>query len=181
MKKQYITKNDIRRDLLSKINKSRKLSIFLTIVAVVASIAYVLFILNYADIMAQYTNHRFTAGGFHPAFGLCMTPIILLLLVGFLLDFYYIDLFRIKKGMFSILEEPVCQRKEEYVSYYRRSEKENALYFRSGRVSVSNPIYSQADIGDSFFVIVLRAKKAPELVYPAKYYEIAEPTAAEKD
>ena len=32
MKKQLITKNDIRRDLLAKINKAKKLSIFLTII-----------------------------------------------------------------------------------------------------------------------------------------------------
>ena len=44
MKKQLITQNDIRRDLLAKINKAKKLSIFLTIIIAVAIPAYILFI-----------------------------------------------------------------------------------------------------------------------------------------
>ena len=46
MKKQLITKNDIRRDLLAKINKAKKLSIFLTIIIAVAIPAYILFIIK---------------------------------------------------------------------------------------------------------------------------------------
>ena len=174
MKKQLITKNDIRRDLLAKINKAKKLSIFLTIIIAVAIPAYILFIINYANITAEYTDYHLAGRGLHPALGLFITPIVILFFVIFLLDFYYIDLFKAKKGKFSIIEEKVYQKKKEQISYYRHSEKENSLYFRCGRVSVENQVYSQSNIGDNFYVVVLRTKKAPKLVYHTKYYEIVE-------
>ena len=174
MKKQLITQNDIRRDLLSKINKAKKLSIFLTIIIAVAIPAYILFIINYANIMVEYTDHHLAGRGLHPALGLFIIPIVILFFVIFLLDFYYIDLFKAKKGKFSIIEEKVYQKKKELIFYYRHSEKENSLYFRCGRVSVENQVYSQSNIGDNFYVVVLRTKKAPKLVYHTKYYEIVE-------
>ena len=174
MKKQLITQNDIRRDLLAKINKAKKLSIFLTIIIAVAIPAYILFIINYANIMVEYTDHHLAGRGLHPALGLFIIPIVILFFVIFLLDFYYIDLFKAKKGKFSIIEEKVYQKKKELIFYYRHSEKENSLYFRCGRVSVENQVYSQSNIGDNFYVVVLRTKKAPKLVYHTKYYEIVE-------
>ena len=173
MKKQLITKSDIRRDLLAKINKAKKLSIFLTIIIAVAIPAYISFIINYANITAEYTDHL-AGRGLHPALGLFITPIVILFFVIFLLDFYYIDLFKAKKGKFSIIEEKVYQQKKEQISYYRHSENENSLYFRCGRVSVENQVYSQSNIGDNFYVVVLRTKQAPKLVYHTKYYEIVE-------
>lgn len=174
MKKQLITKDDIRRDLLAKINKAKKLSIFLTIITAVSIPAYTWCIINYDDIMFEYTYHHLAGRGLHPAFGLLVTPIVILFLTVFLLDFYYVDLFRTMTGRFLILEEKVYQQKREHISYYRRFEKENALYFRCGRVSVEDQVYSQSNVGDTFYVIVLRTQKAPKLVYNTKYYEIVE-------
>ena len=85
MKKQLITKNDIRRDLLAKINKAKKLSIFLTIIIAVAIPAYILFIINYANITAEYTDHHLAGRGLHPALGLFITPIVILFFVIFLI------------------------------------------------------------------------------------------------
>ena len=66
----------------------------------------------------------------------------------------------------------LCQKAIESVSYYRRSEKENALYFLWGRVAVNEKVYSCSNIGDTFYVVFLKSKKRPSSAYPAKYYEI---------
>ena len=174
VKKQLITKDDIRRDLLAKINEAKKLSIVLTIITAVAIPAYILYVINYADIMVEYTGGHLAGRAFHPALGLFISPIFILFFIVFLLDFYYIDLLKATKGKFLITEEKVYQQKKEQISYYRRSKKENSLYFRCGRVSVENQVYSQSNIGDNFYVIVLRTKKTPKLVYHTKYYEIVE-------
>ena len=55
---------------------------------------------------------------------------------------------------------------------YRRSEKENALYFRLGRVTADEEAYARSSIGDVFYVIVSGAKRAPMLAYNTKYFEI---------
>ena len=172
MKKQLITKQDIQRDLLVKINKAKKFSLFLTTLTAAAILSYILFIINYADLLAEYTHRHLAGRGLHPAFGLFGMPAVILFFILFLLDFYYIDLFRAKKELFTITEEKLCQKKSEQISYYRRIQEENSLYFQCKRVSVENEVYSQANVGDRFYVILLRANKAPRLVYPAKYYKI---------
>ena len=174
MKKKLITKRDICRDLLVKINKAKKLSVFLTVFTVAAIASYILFVVNYADIMVKYTEGHLAVRGFHPAVGLFIGPILILFFVVFLLDFYYIDLLKAAKGKFAVTEEKLYQQKKEQISCYRYSEKENALYFRRGRVSVEEQVYSQSGIGDNFYVVVLRTKKAPRLAYHTKYYEIEE-------
>lgn len=60
------------------------------------------------------------------------------------------------------------------IRYYRRTAQENSLYFRCGRVAVEDDVYSYSTVGDCFYVIVLRSKKAPLLVYHSKYYEITD-------
>ena len=69
-------------------------------------------------------------------------------------------------------EEKLYQKTIESVSYYHRTEKENALYFRQGRVVVNKTVYSYSNIGDSFYIIFLKSKKKPAYVYHTKYYEI---------
>lgn len=172
MEKQRITRQDIRQALLVKINKAKKLSIFLTIVTVIAIPSYILFILNFANIMVEYTSGHLAGGGVHPAFGLVIGPFVIVFFVLFLLNFYYIDLYKATTGRFLIIEEKLYQKKEELITYYRRTEKENSLYFRNARVPVEDEIYSQSTVGDNFYVIILRAKKVPLLVYNTKYYEI---------
>ena len=170
MKKQVLTKQDIQRELLIKINKSKPLVVFLTVLTAVSILAYIMFVINYTDIMIEYqTGHT---GRGYPPLGLFLGPIVILFFTVFLLNFYYIDLYKAKKGKFTVLEEKLYERKKEMIRYYRRSAQENSLYFRSGRVAVEDDVYSYSTVGDRFYVIVLRSKKAPLLVYHAKYYEI---------
>jgi len=73
------------------------------------------------------------------------------------------------------LQEKIkCHLKKavEHISYYRHSEKENALYFRLGRVAADEEAYARSSIGDVFYVIVSGAKRAPMLDYNTKYFEI---------
>lgn len=173
VKKQVITKQDIQRKLLIKINKSKPLVVFLTALTAISILAYIVFVINYSDIMIEYrTGHL--AGSGYPPLGLFLGPIAILFLTVFLLNYYYIDLYRAKKGKFIISEEKLYDRKRELIRYYRRTAQENSLYFRSGRVAVEDDVYSSATVGDRFYVVKLRARKTPLLVYHSKYYEISD-------
>ena len=59
----------------------------------------------------------------------------------------------IKNGKIEFTEEKLYQKTIESVSYYHRTEKENALYFRQGRVVVNKTVYSYSNIGDSFYIV----------------------------
>ena len=111
------------------------------------------------------------AGGAFPLLSLFLEPIFILFLTVFLLN-YYIDRYRAKKGKFIISEEKLYNKKREWIRFYRGSAQENSLYFHSGRIAVEDDIYSYSTVGDLFYVIKLRSKKAPLLVYHMKYYEI---------
>lgn len=101
-----------------------------------------------------------------------IVPFIILFLAGFLFCYYYSKLYEIKKGKFSIIKEKLSQKEREMKRYYRRVEKENALYFSHGRIAVDEKVYSDSNIGDSFYLVVLKSSKGLSLAYPVKYYEI---------
>lgn len=172
LKKQVLAKQDIQRELLIKINKSKTLVVFLTVLTAISIPAYIVFAINYSDIMIEYrTGHL--AGSGYPPIGLFLGPTVILFLTGFLLNYYYIDLYRTKKGKFIISEEKLYDRKRELIRYYYRTAQENSLYFRCGRVAVEDNVYSYSTVGDRFYVVRLRARKTPILVYHTKYYEIS--------
>ena len=172
VKKQVLTKQDIQRELLIKINKSKPLVVFLTALTAISILAYIVFVINYSDIMIEYrTGHL--AGSGYPPIGLFLGPTVILFFTVFLLNYYYIDLYRAKKGKFIISEEKLYDRKRELIRYYRRTAQENSLYFRCGRVAVEDNVYSYSTVGDRFYVVRLRARKTPILVYHTKYYEIS--------
>ena len=172
MKKQLLTKQDIQRELLIKINKSKPLVVFLTVLTSILIPAYIVFVINYSDIMIESrTGHL--AGRGYPPWGLFLGPIVILFFTVFLLNYYYIDLYKAKKGKFIIFEEKLYDRKRELIRHYRRTAQENSLYFRCGRVAVEDNVYSYSAVGDRFYVVRLRARKTPILVYHTKYYEIS--------
>ena len=172
VKKQVLTKQDIQRELLIKINKSKPLVLFLTVLTAIFMPAYIVFVINYSDIMIEYrTGHL--AGRGYPPLGLFLGLIAILFLTVFLLNYYYIDLYKAKKGKFIVFEEKLYDRKRELIRYYRRTAQENSLYFRSGRVAVDDDVYSYSTVGDHFYVVRLRARKTPLLAYHTKYYEIS--------
>ncbi len=171
MKKQILTKQDIQKEVLSKINKAKNLSIFLSVFLAAVIPLYIWFVKNYSSIMDEYTNHH--GGHWHPALGFFIGPVVILLLLVFLC-FSFIILYRAKKGKFTITKETLCYKMKEHVQYYKHNGIENALYFHCGRVSVDDEVYSSANVGDSFYIVILKGRKAPYLVYNSKHYEIIE-------
>ncbi len=145
------------------------MAIYLTVVIIVGIILYPIHLIRYL----QDTPFVYTEGFIRSDIaGIFLIPILLIILIIIALRYYYIDLYRIKKGKFQIIEEKLSQKKQEYVSYYRRSEKENALYFPCGRVAVANETYARSQIGDPFYVVTVTPKSRLRLTYPTKHYEI---------
>ena len=168
MKKQTITKQDIQEDLLTELNKRRILAIWLTSILCASMLLFVVYIIAYVN-GADLQNNRLLF--FSPIVAIPVGACVILFLAIFLAFYYYLDLYKIKTGKIEITEEKLCQKAIESVSYYRRSEKENALYFPQGRVAVNEKVYSCSNIGDSFYIVFLKSKKKPSCVYHTKYYE----------
>ena len=172
MKKQTLTRQEIQKELLAKLNKSKTLSIYLTVIIIIAIIFYSTHLINYLnDTPFDYTG-GFKSPDLTPAVATVVMPILILFFIAVVLHIYYIDLYNIKKGNFRITEEKLCQKEVELRRYYRHTEKENSLYFRLGRAAVEKEVYSSATIGDTFYVVILKSKRNPQLAYPAKFYEI---------
>ncbi|MBQ7968303.1 MAG: hypothetical protein IJ292_00580 [Clostridia bacterium] len=111
MKKQVLTTHDIQRELLIKINKSKSLVVFLTVLTAVLIPAYIMFVINYTDIMIEYHTGHLSGRGYL-TLGLFLGPIVILFFTVFLLNYYYIDLYKAKKGKFIISEEKLYERKK---------------------------------------------------------------------
>jgi hypothetical protein len=86
---------------------------------------------------------------------------------------YYSNLYKIKSGKFSIEEEKLCGKAEEWRRYYHHSQREKILYFKRGKVAVESDAYSYSNIGDTFYLVVLNNGK-PMMAYNKKYYDIKE-------
>ncbi len=164
-----ITKQNIQRELLSKLNKRKAVAIWLTAFSFVSIICYVIYVIAYIN-GVNLKNDRLSFST--PSVALPIGAFIILFFIIFLLRYYYSDLYKIKTRKFEITEERLYQKAIENVSYYRRSEKENALYFRCGRIAVDETVYLYSDIGDSFYIVFLKSKKTPAWIYHTKYYEI---------
>ena len=169
MKKQMLTKQNIQRELLTKLNKRKMVAIWLTTISFVSIILYVIYVITYTNGIAL-KNDR--SSFLSPFIAIPIGTFIILFFVVFLVRYYYLDLYKIKTGKIEITEEQLYQKAIEYVSYYHRSEKENALYFRHGRIAVNETVYVYSNIGDSFYIVSLKSKKAPDLIYHTKYHEI---------
>lgn len=169
MKKQMLTKQDIQRDLLAELNKRKALVIWLTAILFVSIICYVIYIFTYINGLDLH-NDRLSFSG--PYVAIPIGAFVILFLAIFLICYYYLDLYKIKNGKIEFTEEKLYQKVTEDVSYYHRTEKENVLYFRQGRVVVNKTVYSYSNIGDSFYIVFLKSKKKPAYVYHTKYYEI---------
>lgn len=172
MKKQTLTKQDIQKELLAKLNKLKGISIFLTVIIIISIILYPIHIINYLNGTPFDYTGGFKSPDLAPAVAMVLMPILILFFIAIVLYIYYIDLYNIKKGNFRITEEKLCQKEVELRRYYRHTEKENSLYFRLGRVAVKKEVYSSADIGDTFYVVILKSKRTPQLTYNARFYEI---------
>lgn len=172
MEKQKLTNKDVQRALIEDINKHKTLWVYLTVMLVLSLISCFVIAVKFPDIMVLGRHGNVGGKAYGPVVYLFILPLAELCFIIILLDKYYIDLYRAKTGRFTITEETLFKKSEEWVSYYRKSRMENMLCFRNFKIAVEKEVFSGADIGDRFCVVVLRAKKAPRLVYNKKDYEI---------
>ena len=176
VKKQALTRQDIQKELLIKLNKLKGISIFLTINIIIGITLYPIHLINYLN----GTPFDYTGGvrslDLTPTAAMFFIPLLIIFFIVIVLYIYYIDLYKIQKGKFEIIEDKVYQKEKEWIQYYRNSQKENSLYFRCGRVAVEDKVYSYSEIGDAFYIVILKtnlkSKKNPQLAYHKKYYEI---------
>ena len=172
MKKRTLTKQDIQKELLAKLNGLKVISIFLTVYILISIILYPIHLINFLNnTPLDYTGGRHSPD-LTPEAAMFVIPVLIIFSIGIVLYIYYIDLYNIKKGNFQITEEKLCQKEKEFINYYRHSKKENSLYFSCGRVAVENEVYSCSRIGDTFYIVILKSKRNPQLAYLAKHYEI---------
>ena len=172
MKKQALTKQDIQKELLSKLNERKPVAIFLTAIIALGVILYPIHLINYMnDAPFDYTG-GFRSPALAPTAAIIFSTFAIIFLTITVLHLYYIDLYRIKKGKFEITEDKLSRKDKELRQYYRNSKKENALYFRCGRIAVEETVYSYSNVGDTFYIVTLNPKRNPRLVYHKKYYEI---------
>ena len=172
MKKQALTKQDIQKELLTKLTKLKGIAIFLTAIVIIGIILYPIHLLNYLNGTAFDYTGGFRSPDITPTVAMFVLPLLIIFLVITVFYLYYIDLYKIKKGKFEITEDKLCQKDKELRQYYRRSKKENALYFHCGRIAVEDTVYSYSNVGDTFYIVTLNPKRNPRLVYHKKYYEI---------
>lgn len=172
MKKKALTKQDIQKELLTKLTKLKGIAIFLTAIVIIGIILYPIHLLNYLNGTPFDYTGGFRSPDITPTAAMFVVPLAIILLIITVLHLYYVDLYRIKKGKFEITEDKLCQKDRELRQYYRRSKKENALYFRYGRIAVDDTVYSYSNVGDTFYIVTLNPKRNPRLVYHKKYYEI---------
>lgn len=169
MKKQIITKQDIQRDLLALLNKRKSVAVWLTFFLSISIIFYMIYAVLY--VKGAYLPPRHLVFVSQTAV-MIIAPVIILFILGFLLCYYYLKLFEIRSGCFSISKEKLSQKRTERKSHYRRMEQENALCFRSGRIAVSDKVYSYSKVDDCFYLVKLKSIKTPFLAYHTNFYEI---------
>ena len=169
MKKQTTNKQDIQRDLFALLNKRKVVTVWLTFFLSISILLYIIYAVLYANGVYLPPRHLTFAS---PTAAMIIAPVIILFIFGFLLCYYYLKFFAIKIGRFSVSKEKLYQKGQELKSYYRRTEQENALYFRSGRIAVNDKIYSYSKVGDSFYLVKLKSSKTPFSAYHTNFYEI---------
>ena len=176
MKKQTLTKQDIQKELLTKLNKRKGVAIFLTAIVIIGIILYPIHLINYLNgIPLDYTG-GVRSPDITPTVAMFVIPLLIIFLVITVFYLYYADLYKIKKGNFEFIEDKLCQKGKEWRRYYKKSQKENSLYFRCGRVAVEDDVYSYSNVNDKFYLVILKSKfkskSNPRLAYHTKYYEI---------
>ena len=176
MEKQTLTKQDIQKELLTKLNKLKGIAIFLTAIVIIGIILYPIHLINYLNGMPLDYTGGVRSPDITPTAAMFVIPLLIIFLIITVFYLYYIDLYKIKKEKFEIIEDKLCQKDKEWRQYYKNSQKENSLCFRCGRVAVGNDVYSYSNVNDKFYLVILKSKlkskSNPRLAYHTKYYEI---------
>ncbi len=164
--RQKITHRDVQKDLLKKMNAYKSEMIFFTGLVVLMVVAL-------AGAWLRFDQWR--RMDWKTVAAVLLIPCGIAVFSYFVIRFYYLKLYRIKKGRFDVTKEELCDKKREWVRHHRNfSREENMLYFRGGRIPVEDEVFANACKGDEFYVVMLRGERCPFLVYHAKYYEIVE-------
>lgn len=156
VKKQILTKQEIQKQLLKEINKSKPLWIFLTVFTSLSIVA--------SPFLFTQDDGLFWGIAF---------PLLTLFLLIISLRYYWIDLLDAKKGKFRVFKEPLCEKKQEW--WYPRYGKpvlKNWLYFRCGILDASEELYANAKVGDVFYVVVLNTRRSVRLAFQRDLYDI---------
>ena len=169
MKKQTIIRQDIQRDLFTLLTKRKVVTVWLTFFLGISFLLYVVYAVLYVKGVYLSPRHLTFVS---PTAVMIIAPSLLLLISGFLTCYYYLKFFEIKRGRFSISKERLSQKGHELKRYYRHTEQENVLYFRSGRIAVDDKVYSYSKVDDCFYIVKLKSSKTPFLVYHTFFYEI---------
>ena len=112
MKKQILTKQDIQKELLEKLNRLKGVSIYLTIIIIVGTVLYPIHLIQYLnDTPFDYTGGT-RSFDLAPTAALFLMPLLILFFIVIVFYIYYIDLYKIKKGKFEIIEDKVYQKKK---------------------------------------------------------------------
>ena len=176
MKKQTLTKQDIQKELLTQLNERKGIAIFLTAIVIIGMVLYPIHLINYLNNTPFDYKGGVRSPDLTPTAAMFVIPLLIIFFVITVFYLYYIDLYKIKKEKFEIIEATLCQKAEEWQHYYRNSQKENSLYFRCGRVAVEDEVYSYSNVGDKFYIVILKSKLKSksnlQLVYHTKYYEV---------
>lgn len=175
VKKQVITEQEIRRELLAKINILKPSFVFLTVCAIIGMVLYPIHLIRYLNGTPFEYDGGLKSPPLAPAAAMILIPILIpILIIAFLLLalwLYYIPLYKIRKGKFEVIEEPLCTKEKEFRYHPHNSKEEYALYFRHGRIAVQKEIYAHAERGDVFYLVVINGKKDPLLCYHTKFCE----------
>ena len=187
VKKQVLTRQDIQKVLLARINKGKVAAIIISVLIIICVILYPIHLINYLNgTPYDYTDSR-SIIDFSPTAVMIIFPILMIILIVTLINGYFIDLYKIKKGKFNITEETLWDKEKTtettpiiYYSYrirfFSHSQKFNLLHFPYVSVPVEEDVYKYSRKGDRFYVVTLISKGKPKkkntLAYHMKYYEI---------
>lgn len=176
MEKQVLTKRDIQKELLAKLNKRKGIAVFLTVIVTVGIVLYPIHLMKYfSGRPLDYTGGLKTLD-VTPTVAMFVMPLLIIFLVICVFYLYYMDFYKIKKGKFEIIEDTLRHKCKEWRRYYKNTQRENSLYFHSGRAAVEDEVYAYSKTRDKFYVIILKSKKKSKnetlLAYHTEYYEI---------
>ena len=165
VKQQKMSRRDVQKDLLKKMNAHKSSIIFFTGFVALMAVALA---------VAWLRLDQWRRLDWKTVAAVLIMPCGIAVFSYFVIRFYYLKLYKIKKGRFEVTREKLCDKKREWVHHRYYSREENMLYFRGGRIAVDAEVFANACKGDEFYVVTLRGERCPFLVYHGKYYEIAE-------
>lgn len=168
MKKQILSRQDVQKHMLKKLNTTLWPTVISLILAVVLIIISICFWSGKSVDNDTYNNDL--------AVNMFVVPIMVIILLCFS-SVYFVNLYKIKRGKFAVISDTLdCKRNEIVFAGKHHSKLENVIYFTCGRLAVSKEVCEYSEEGDDFYVVTLYSKilsrHIPWLAYHTKYYVI---------